>query len=414
MGAGRLVRWERPIQFALAWFTSHLALKPLVISPYDEEGVDWFFIALSPWVVLEELVASLVLAVLALVVLKLIGQVFLAVPVLALLYPLLSWPIFATRIRLQIGDYLDESNVERFGAWFDLTFFISEMVWILLFFLSLALGLKLMSSRWLGLFLGAMGGAILAGLGRYYAATMFDESVTWDRGIIWLGQGLVEGTLFALLLILALAIAAPRDKEPRKNVLNIESRESTDLLNRKAITLLGAAGWPFILVGLLVLGLTIVVTMTALDEPVPWAAPVILAAIGSAFLYMGLRCLRCRVSPTGTGEQKLALAAGSVSGFFLILIGTPAFFALAFAIGLGAEGMAPSSTIRFLSLLGVYLAGTTLLYLVAFVNFVKKKFVTGAGFLIAAGILNFPIGLVAMAFGFAVKNAVKSTNTSST
>jgi len=148
--------------------------------------------------------------------LKLIGQVFLAVPVLALFYPLLSWPIFATRIRLALGDVLDEADAERFGAWFDLNFFMSGMVWTLLFFLSLALGLKLMSSRWLGLFLGAMGGAILASLGRHAWPMMFGDSVTWDTFIIiWLGQEVVTEILFALLLILALAIAAPRDKEPR-------------------------------------------------------------------------------------------------------------------------------------------------------------------------------------------------------
>ena len=158
MGAGRLVHWERPLLFALAWFTSKLAFMSLVINPYDE-GVEWSVRAPSPGEVLDGLVASLVLAVLALVVLKLIGQVFLAVPVLALLYSLLSRPIFALSYRLQLGDYFDESDAAFLGAWFNLQIFTLTTVWFLLFFLSLALGLKLMSSRWLGLFLGAMGSA---------------------------------------------------------------------------------------------------------------------------------------------------------------------------------------------------------------------------------------------------------------
>ena len=159
----------------------------------------------SPWSLMATFSFDLVLTAVAIVVLMFIRQVFLAVPVLALVFALVSQPISVFFDKLQ-------SSAE-FAAtlpWFDLGVVGRVALWHFLAFMGLALGLRYLKSRWLGLLVGATGGTLVAEL--LFVVTFVDAS---GQEFFFMGRRVAQAIIFALFLIAALAVAEPLEEEPR-------------------------------------------------------------------------------------------------------------------------------------------------------------------------------------------------------
>ena len=215
-GAGPPVRWERPLLFLAAWFLSDVAVQPFVLIPVTSETWEWFFTPPSPWSVAATFSTGLVLTAVAFVVLMFVRQVFLAVPVLALVSALVSRPVSVFFRKLSLAQFSPEDAATL--PWFDLAPVGRVALSLFLVFLGLALGLRFLKSRWLGLLVGATGGALVAAL-RSAAMMAFVESdasgVAFFLAFFFMGRAVAEVIVFALLLIAALAIAEPLKEEPR-------------------------------------------------------------------------------------------------------------------------------------------------------------------------------------------------------
>ena len=154
---------------------------------------------------------SLVLTAVAFVVLMFIRQVFLAVPVLALVSALVNASIRIFFLKLQFGEFLSPEDAVTL-PWFDLSLVGFGALRHFLVFVGLALGLRFLKSRWLGLLVGATGGTLVAELLLMMA---FVDSDAAGVDFFWTGRAVAQAIIFALFLIAALAIAGPLKEEPR-------------------------------------------------------------------------------------------------------------------------------------------------------------------------------------------------------
>ena len=212
-GVGPPVRWERPLLFLATWFLSAVAVQPFVLMrATDGEAWQWSIFSPSPWSVVVTLSTSLVLTAVAFVVLMFIRQVFLAVPVLTLVSALVSRPINVFFYKLQFAQF--DSEFAATLPWFDLGLVGRFALWHFLVFVGLALGLRFLKSRWLGLLVGATGGALVAEL-TSDAMMAFVDSDASGVDFFLIVRAVAQAIIFALLLIAALAVAGPLKEEPR-------------------------------------------------------------------------------------------------------------------------------------------------------------------------------------------------------